>query len=85
MTMTAEEMEDGMLDQCDYFRDAGIARFRAVVEQVIGAVKKWKIMENECFLTHVQISELQDMLVVICLSQITSSNLMVDHGEYYSK
>ena len=66
VTMTAEEMEDGMLDQHNYFRDAGIARFRAVVEQVIGAVKKWKILENECFLTHVQISELQEMLVVIC-------------------
>ena len=45
VTMTAEQMEDGMLDQLNYFRDAGIARFRAVVEQVIGAVKKWKIME----------------------------------------
>ncbi len=66
VTMTAEEMEDGMLDQHDYFRDVGIARFRAVVEWAIGAVKKWKILENECFLTHVQISELQEMLIVIC-------------------
>ena len=47
--MTAEEEEDGMKDQVDFFRDSGIARIRAVVERTICAEKKWRILRNESF------------------------------------
>ena len=66
VTMTAEVEEDGMKDKVDFFRDSGIARFRAVVERTICAVKKWRILRNESFLTKIDGNELNELLLVIC-------------------
>ena len=77
VTMTAEEVEGGIRDQVHFFRDAGIARFRAVVERAIGAVKKWRLLENEAFLTKVRVKELEEILLVICA--LTNYQLN-DHG-----
>ena len=57
---------DGMKDKVDFFRDSGIAKFRAVVERTICAVKKWRILRNESFLTKIDGNELNELHLVIC-------------------
>jgi len=47
-------------------RSPEIARWRCVVERSIGAIKKWKILENIPYLSHVETSQLQKLLTVIC-------------------
>jgi hypothetical protein len=55
-----------MKDQVHFFRDAGIARCRAVVERTICAVKKWRILRNKSFLTKIDVWKLNELLLVIC-------------------
>ena len=80
VTMTAEVEEDGMKDQVHFFRDAGIARFRAVVERTICAVKKWRILRNESFMTKIAVQELYELLLVICA--LTNYQLQCHEGTW---
>jgi hypothetical protein len=43
-----------------------IAKWRGVVERSIGAIKKWKILENEAYLSRVDGIQLSKLLTVIC-------------------
>lgn len=47
-------------------RSPEIAKWRAVVERSIGAIKKWKILECEHYLSRVKGTNLQKLLTVIC-------------------
>ena len=50
---------------CEYTKDPKIARYRAVIERSIGAMKKWQILANEALISRVTLEELHDLLLLI--------------------
>jgi hypothetical protein len=47
-------------------RTPDIACWRGVVERSIGAIKKWKILENEHYMTRISGVLLEKLLTIIC-------------------
>jgi hypothetical protein len=52
--------------QGNYTCDARIARFRAVVERTIGAIKKWLVLMNESLITRISYDMMQKLVVLAC-------------------
>jgi hypothetical protein len=65
-----EEEEEGEVKdewwRGNYTCDAGIARFRAVVERTIGAIKKWLVLMNVALITKISYTLMQKLVVLCC-------------------
>jgi len=62
VTMTADKNE--AVDN-DIIRDPSIARFRAVVEKTIGAIKDWKILFHQSLISKLAIEEVSWIVTVV--------------------
>jgi len=58
--------DDGRNQKINRHKSPKIAKWRSVVERSIGAIKKWKILENFDFLSRVEGDKLLKLLHVIC-------------------
>jgi hypothetical protein len=86
VTMTGEKEEEGEGEvneeeketwwHQNYDCDAKIARFRAVVERTIGAIKKWLILTNVAFVTRCDYQSFQELLTLI----VALTNYQLDHN-----
>jgi hypothetical protein len=50
----------------NYTCDARIARFRAVVERTIGAIKKWLVLMNVALISRISYEKMQEMVLLCC-------------------